>query len=180
MGGCCSSPEASEKAYDFPAPEPAPAVKGALSLPAVLADKEASNKFMAFAVADMSEENLEFYLAVNDYKIAFDAKAADDEAGRIELSRTLIELYLKSGAEKQVCIGDRKVVSIVEDAAAGKVHREMFETAQITAAKTLGEDIFPRFQDSHAGHELALRPELCDHGATKRMSIVAQTFHPIP
>lgn len=133
---------------------------GELDFTKTLEHQEASSALMAFARADYSEENLEFYQEMQDFRTSWDAKEGD-EAARQALSQSLIDRFLKAGAPKQVCIGDRKVAGVLELAAGGTFSRDMFDEAQAIARRTLQEDIFPRFQDSEAGKELAKRPELC-------------------
>ena len=132
---------------------------GVLSLSKTLEDSEAKGAFMSFARADMSEENLEFFYVVSDFHAAWDACEPD---GRGTLVSEIVDRYLKAGAEKQVCIGDSKVRRVVELAAEGTISRDMFDSAQQIAKKTLLEDIFPRFEDSEAGKSLARRPDLCE------------------
>ena len=137
------------------------AVPGVLSLSKTLENAEAFAAFMAFARSDFSEENLEFYTEMKDFKVSWDAKDGDEE-GRITLCKSVIDRYLKSGASKQVCIGDRKVLSVIELAEGGIYSRDMFDEAQQIARRTLSEDIFPRFQDSEPGQQIAKVPELCE------------------
>lgn len=137
--------------------------RGQLSLSKVLHSPEpsVSGALMAYARADMSEENLEFYYAVQDYHGNWDAKL-EDEAARIALCNEVIAQFLKAGAPKQVCIGDNKVKLMLERAEQGHYAKEMFDEAQAIARKTLLEDIFPRFEESEAGKALATRPDLCE------------------
>ena len=69
-GGKLASPPKAGAAVDATTPAGAAKSSGILDLDAVLLDKEASGVFMAFARADMSEENLEFYLSVADFRSA--------------------------------------------------------------------------------------------------------------
>ena len=93
--------------------------------------------------------------------MAWDAKEGDEE-GRKTLGRDMIDLYLKAGATKQVCIGDGRVKVVLQEAEKGVFSREMFENAAQIAESTLSQDIFPRFQESDAGKALAgRRAELC-------------------
>jgi hypothetical protein len=140
---------------------------GELSLTKTLADDEASGAFMAFARADMSEENLQFWFAVKDFREGFAASEADGSAA--ERAAALVKSYLKAGAEKQVCIGDRRVAPVLEAAERGEVSAEMFDHPQGIAQGTLAQDIFPRFVESPAGQALAARrPELCEGPPAKR------------
>ena len=74
-GGKLASPPKAGAAVDPASPAGAAKSSGILDLDAVLLDKEASGVFMAFARADMSEENLEFYLEVADFRIDWDVSA---------------------------------------------------------------------------------------------------------
>lgn len=134
-----------------------------LSLTKVLDDKEAGDAFLVFARADISEENLEFYFEVFNFQSAWDAKGEDEE-GRIALSNDVIERFLKSGAPKQVCIGDRKVAAILES---GKYSRDMFDEAQRIARKTLSEDIFVRLASHSNTH-----PSLLESGRSVQSRIL--------
>ena len=138
-----------------------PASGQLLNLKATLDDSDASAAFMAFARADMSEENLEFFLQVADFRAAWDAKEGEGAAQQ-EMARSLITTFLKAGAPKQVCIGDWRVKKVLDDAEAGVFSKGMFAEPAAIAENTLAQDIFPRFQDSDPGLELGRRrPELC-------------------
>ena len=78
-----------------------------LNLDATLQDHEASSAFMVFAKADMSEENLEFWLKVAEFRVAWDAD--EDAERRKQAASAILDEYLKDGAPKQVCIGDWRV-----------------------------------------------------------------------
>jgi len=165
--GCSKKPVQAPAPASAPPPAAAAAATGTasakpLNLDSTLNDSEASGLFMAFAKADISEENLEFWLEVAEFRKAWDAKE-DDEDGRKALANAVIETYLKSGAPKQVCIGDRKVNDLIAEVAQGQgYHRDMFQMPETIAYNTLREDIFPRFDDSDSGRDLARRrPELC-------------------
>ena len=140
---------------------------GELSLTLTLANDEASGAFMAFARADMSEENLEFWFAVKDFREGFAASEADGSAA--ERAAALLKTYLQPGAQKQVCIGDRRVTPVLEAAESGEVSANMFDPPQQVALGTLVQDIFPRFVDSPAGQALATRrAELCEPAPARR------------
>ena len=97
----------------------------------------------------------------------FAASEADGSAA--ERAAALVKSYLKAGAEKQVCIGDRRVAPVLEAAERGEVSAEMFDHPQGIAQGTLAQDIFPRFVESPAGQALAARrPELCEGPPAKR------------
>ena len=135
---------------------------GEVDLISTLHDGDATGVFMAYARQDLSEENLEFFLAVASFRLAYDAAA--DEAAQKALADEIVATYLKAGAPKQVCIGDNKVKLLLEEiAGGGGIHREMWFNPASIALRTLAEDIFPRFQVSDAGKELAAaRPALCE------------------
>ena len=101
------------------------------------ADEGASGALMTFARADCSEENLEFWFAASDFQRAWDAKGDAEHEGRAVLAREIIERFLKANAEKQVCIGDRRVQSVIDLAGQGTFSREMFVEAQQIAKFTL-------------------------------------------
>ena len=181
MGGACSankptakltpaSPSAEEPAAGKPATSSSgPALqsnggrRGQLSLSKVLLSPEASvsGALMAYARADMSEENLEFWYAIEDFRRNWDGKL-EDETARTALCNEVITQFLKAGSPKQVCIGDNKVKLMLERADQGHYAKEMFDEPQAIAKKTLIEDIFPRFEESEAGKALATRADLCD------------------
>lgn len=140
---------------------------GELSLTKTLNNPDAFGMFMAFARDDFSEENLEFWMEINDLGGKWDSKSegADAEtcsAAQSELCKAIIGTYLKAGAPKQVCIGDYKVKETLDLAEAGTFSRDMFDEAQRIAERTLAQDIFPRFTESVPGIELRRRPELCE------------------
>ena len=85
---------------------------GEVDLISTLHDGDATGVFMAYARQDLSEENLEFFLAVASFRLAYDAAA--DEAAQKALADEIVATYLKAGAPKQVCIGDNKVKLLLE------------------------------------------------------------------
>lgn len=144
-------------------------VPGNLSLSKTLRDDEASGALMAFARADVSEENLEFWFAVNDCRRAWDEAGAAAASGYATVSeartrrvKELIATFLKEGAPKQVCIGDQRVQAVIAAAESGTFERTSFDGAQMVAELSLAQDIFPRFVESAAGQRLSLNPGLCD------------------
>ena len=123
---------------------------GEVDLISTLHDGDATGVFMAYARQDLSEENLEFFLAVASFRLAYDSAA--DEAAQKALADEIVATYLKAGAPKQVCIGDNKVKLLLEEiAGGGGIHREMWFNPASIALRTLAEDIFPRFQVSGRG-----------------------------
>jgi hypothetical protein len=92
---------------------------------------------MTFARADCSEENLEFWFAASDFQRAWDTKADADQEGRAASATEVINRFLVAGAERQVCIGDRRVQSVIELAGQGTISRDMFVEAQQIAKWTL-------------------------------------------
>ena len=129
-----------------------------LSLKRVLADSKALADFMAYAQADLSSENLEFWVEVNAFRAAWDGAV---DAAREAASTKMVDTFLRDGAEKQVCIGAWDT-AVQQKAALAK---DMFDASQLIAEKTLREDIFPRFEENEKGKALARdRPELCSAG----------------
>ena len=112
---------------------------------------------MAYAQADLSSENLEFWVEVN-------ASAPRGRCGRRGARGgvdKMVDTFLRDGAEKQVCIGAWDT-AVQQKAALAK---DMFDASQLIAEKTLREDIFPRFEENEKGKALARdRPELCSAG----------------
>jgi hypothetical protein len=143
---------------------------GTLSLPKTLRDDEASGAFMAFARADLSEENLEFWFTVNDFKDSWD-KREGDEAGQRALAMEIIGTFLKPSSSKQVCIGDRRVGTVIDAAEGGSFSKDMFDEPQQIAELTLAQDIFPRFVECEAGRKLAFRSELCEGDAPPKKPV---------
>ena len=113
----------------------------------VIRDAAALDKFLKFAQGEFSAENLEYWIAVEEYRKAWSVAAAD----------TIKEDYLKEGSPKQVCIGEAKALQVINTEASVDV----FDSSQKIALQTLKEDIFPRFCDSPQGAELAKNAALC-------------------
>lgn len=171
MGCAASQPEAADEATTTGSPDTSSAPgsranPSVLNLAATLQDAEASSLLMAFAKADFSEENLEFWLVVAKFR---DAWSTSEQSDRQKEAEAILDLYLRDGAQKQVCVGDWRVKRVVSDAGSGTFSGDMFAEAALIAERTIAEDIFPRFQDSQPGSELAQRrPELCKPPQTPR------------
>ena len=60
------------------------------------------------AEADMSDENLLFWVQVNAFKAAYDAWSEEERARQ---SVVIIDEFLKEGSKYQVCIGGRSAHS---------------------------------------------------------------------
>ena len=105
----------------------------------------------------MSSENLEFYVEVTRFRGRWDSQ---DDAARMADAKGVIALFLREGAEQQVCIGDARVKAIVDNLDA-TLAKSMFDGPQQIACSTLEFDIFSRFEDTDVGQEMKLHPELC-------------------
>ena len=76
--------------------------------------------FMAYAQADLSSENLEFWVEVNAFRAAWDGAV---DAAREAASTRMVDTFLRDGAEKQVCIGAWDTAVQRAAAPAGHVRR---------------------------------------------------------
>ena len=115
----------------------------------LLADKVVRDKFLEYAKKDLSEENLEFWIAVEEFKLKF-SKSKDQK----KLCEDLYELYLKDGAEKQVCIGTPMLRALRSALDTKGPAKDVFEDAQKKAFCTLRDDICPRFAESEEGMKI--------------------------
>ena len=66
-----------------------------LNLNATLCDKEAADAFMAFAREDISEENLEFYLAVADFRSTCEVRG-NIQRHSLQLQRHSSSLFVRA------------------------------------------------------------------------------------
>eukprot|EP00966_Prymnesium_polylepis_P200806 4652962-Prymnesium_polylepis.1 len=115
-----------------------------LSLDQCLATPDALKVFLDYARKDLSEENLELWLEVRDFKERWGSSA---QATRDEEAERMINQFLNEGSPKQVCIGDARVKEVLDNVN-GQYTRDMFALPEEIAYGTLKLDIFPRFEAS--------------------------------
>ncbi|KAJ7374172.1 Regulator of G-protein signaling 17 [Desmophyllum pertusum] len=153
---CCGSRQDStaellakkEKDLDCERPSPEEAKKWATSFESVLKHKFGVQLFQDFLRSQYGEENLNFWLAVEDYK-------QSDENTRSERARMIYEDYVSTLSPTEISL-DAKVRAEI-DKSMSNPHTETFKCAQDHIFTLMYHDCFPRFIKSKHYKQLLKR-----------------------
>jgi len=107
-----------------------------------LKDEHGKAALLEFSRAEFSAENVEFLFAVDEFTDHWDSWDATSRKERFDF---IVAEFLQAKAPREVCVGDSVSKKIVE---ATVPWPEIFDDARKSAARTLEQDIFPRFLES--------------------------------
>ncbi|NXQ39793.1 regulator of G-protein signaling 18-like isoform X2 [Catharus ustulatus] len=116
---------------------PEEAVKWGESFDKLLSEKAGLDAFTKFLKTEFSEENIEFWIACEDYK---KSKSAHE---LLPKAKTIFETFIQKDAPKEVNLDfhTREVTS----RSMGQPERSTFEAAQSTVYRLMEQDSYPRF-----------------------------------
>lgn len=116
---------------------PEEAVKWGESFDKLLSEKAGLDAFTKFLKTEFSEENIEFWIACEDYK---KSKSAHE---LLPKAKTIFETFIQKDAPKEVNLDfhTREVTS----RSMGQPVRSTFEAAQSTVYRLMEQDSYPRF-----------------------------------
>uniref|UniRef100_A0A0K0G125 Regulator of G-protein signaling rgs-6 (inferred by orthology to a C. elegans protein) n=1 Tax=Strongyloides venezuelensis TaxID=75913 RepID=A0A0K0G125_STRVS len=104
-----------------------------------LDDKSLRKPFMKFLEEQFCQENLVFYIIVNEYR------AAKDESKRINIGKEIIQNHLEDSASDQINIDDKIRKEILKKSNEGDYGVELFDAAQFQITEMMKFDLWPRF-----------------------------------
>lgn len=115
----------------------------------ILKDPVNLNYFKKFCMAEMSMENLLFWLEVEDFKQI----EAPEYAGFV--ARKLFNKYIRVGAPQQLAVESGLRSTIQSTFQPHVIQPNIFDQIQNACVLSMKLDIFPRFVDSDSYKELA-------------------------
>uniref|UniRef100_A0A8C9UXS2 Regulator of G protein signaling 16 n=1 Tax=Scleropages formosus TaxID=113540 RepID=A0A8C9UXS2_SCLFO len=111
----------------------------------LLTNKEGLSAFRSFLVSEYSEENIDFYLACEDYK---STKSSAEMAVK---AQKIFEEFIQSDAPREVNIDQR--TRDVTKSNLEQPTRTCFDIAQLRIYTLMEKDCYPRFLRSAANRE---------------------------
>ncbi|XP_016155504.1 PREDICTED: regulator of G-protein signaling 18 [Ficedula albicollis] len=114
---------------------PEEAVKWGESFDKLLSEKAGLDAFTKFLKTEFSEENIEFWIACEDYK---KSKSAHE---LLPKAKTIFETFIQKDAPKEVNLD----FHTKEATSRGMPARGTFEAAQSTVYRLMEQDSYPRF-----------------------------------
>ena len=115
----------------------------------ILKDPVNLNYFKKFCMAEMSMENLLFWLEVQDFKQI----EAPEYAGFV--ARKIFNKYIKVGASQQLAVESGLRSTIQSTFKPDVINPHVYDEIQAACVLSMKLDIFPRFVDSELYKELA-------------------------
>ncbi|NXM50289.1 RGS21 protein, partial [Gymnorhina tibicen] len=125
------------------------------SVDTVLADKEGLEAFRAFLKSEFSEENVEFWLACEDFK---KTKSSTKMASK---ARKIYSDFIQADAPKEVNIDFHTKNNISENISEPTL--SCFDAAQRSIYSLMAKDSFPRFLRSDVYKELVKKHQDRNH-----------------
>ncbi|KAM7046857.1 regulator of G-protein signaling 18 isoform 1-T1 [Acridotheres tristis] len=116
---------------------PEEAVKWGESFDKLLSEKAGLDAFTKFLKTEFSEENIEFWIACEDYK---KSKSAHE---LLPKAKTIFETFIQKDAPKEVNLDFH--TKEVTSQSMGQPGRSTFEAAQSTVYRLMEQDSYPRF-----------------------------------
>lgn len=119
-------------------------------------------QFLAYQEAEMSAENMKFWLVAKNFRLNVDNNA--QQAIRNE-AKELYEEYVKPSAEKQVNIPGKMseaIGKLIKDNAT-VLTRDVMIPAEEEVMKVMGRDTWPRFKSSRKFREALKMMMVCDN-----------------
>ncbi|KAG7457221.1 hypothetical protein MATL_G00244230 [Megalops atlanticus] len=133
------SPE-KKPAAKSPVIPPEEALKWSDSFEELLSNSDGLQTFSQFLRTEFSEENIEFWLACEDYK------RTSSESKLISKAKHIYAMYIDKGAPKEVNIDHSTKMAIQKNMA--KPTRSCFDVAQTKVYCLMKKDCYPRFLTS--------------------------------
>ncbi|KAL9846156.1 regulator of G-protein signaling 18 isoform 2-T2 [Geothlypis trichas] len=140
---------------------PEEAVKWGESFDKLLSEKAGLDAFTKFLKTEFSEENIEFWIACEDYK---KSKSAHE---LLPKAKTIFETFIQKDAPKEVNLDFH--TKEVTSQSMGQPLRSTFDAAQSTVYRLMEQDSYPRFLRSAAYRGL-LRGRPAARGPLRRRS----------
>lgn len=131
---------------------------------AFLADPKAKESFMRHMTKEHAEENLQFYLAVEDFRNKYPSPTEVTTSDLINDAEKIFEQYLADNAKQEVNLPDdvrKRIVAIYGDSykyPAG-VNQWIFNECQASILKLMFTDTLKRYEQSAEGKEMWSRVE---------------------
>ncbi|NXU41121.1 RGS18 protein, partial [Drymodes brunneopygia] len=116
---------------------PEEAVKWGESFDKLLSEKAGLDAFTKFLKTEFSEENIEFWIACEDYK---KSKSAQE---LLPKAKTIFETFIQKDAPKEVNLDFH--TKEVTSQSIGQPLRSTFDAAQSTVYRLMEQDSYPRF-----------------------------------
>lgn len=116
------------------------ALKWSDSFEDLMSDSDGLETFTQFLRSEFSEENIEFWLACEDYK------GTSSENKLISKAKQIFAVYIASDAPKEVNIDHATKVAIQKNF--HKPSKSCFDAAQSTVYSLMKKDCYPRFLNS--------------------------------
>ncbi|XP_041276017.1 regulator of G-protein signaling 18-like isoform X1 [Onychostruthus taczanowskii] len=116
---------------------PEEAVKWGESFDKLLSEKAGLDAFTKFLKTEFSEENIEFWIACEDYK---KSKSAQE---LLPKAKTIFETFIQKDAPKEVNLDFH--TKEVTSQSMGQPLRSTFDAAQSTVYRLMEQDSYPRF-----------------------------------
>ncbi|XP_064283501.1 regulator of G-protein signaling 18 isoform X4 [Passer domesticus] len=120
-----------------PGVSPEEAVKWGESFDKLLSEKAGLDAFTKFLKTEFSEENIEFWIACEDYKKSKNAHELLPKA------KTIFETFIQKDAPKEVNLDFH--TKEVTSQSMGQPLRSTFDAAQSTVYRLMEQDSYPRF-----------------------------------
>jgi len=118
-------------------------------------------QFLAYQEAEMSAENMKFWLVAKDFRFNVDNNA--QQAIRQE-AKEIVDEYVKPGAEKQVNIPGKMSEQIMKVLkGADSTTRDLLLPAEDEVMKVMGRDTWPRFKGGKKFREALKMMMVCDN-----------------
>jgi len=125
-------------------------------------------KFLSHQEAEMSAENMKFWLVAKNFRFNLDNNA--QQAVRQE-AKDIVDEYVKAGAEKQVNIPGKMSEAIVKALkGAEPITRDLLLPAEEEVMKVMGRDTWPRFKAGYKFREALKTMMTCDNYKAQQQS----------
>ncbi|KAJ6250673.1 diflavin flavoprotein a 2-related [Anaeramoeba flamelloides] len=119
--------------------------------------KDGLELFRKFLVQEFSEENLDFWLEIDNYK-----KMKNGHPNQIDVAKHIYDDFISYGSPQEININHKNRVKITDLIRDKKIYNDMFDDAQKEIDSLLVRDSFPRFIKSDFAYSLIIMKKLLD------------------